>query len=61
MFPHAIATGDSHDAFLEWLPEGIEHAWGELTQLVEEEYAAGCCADLSGPSGSRPSANEGRH
>jgi hypothetical protein len=61
MFPHAIATGDSHDAFLEWLPEGIEHARRELTQLVEKEHAAGCRADLSGPSGSRPSAHEGRH
>jgi hypothetical protein len=59
MFPCAIATGDSHDAFLEWLPESIEHARGELTQLVKEEHAAGRRADLPGTSGSRPSAHEG--
>src|SRR5262249_12323869 len=52
-------TGDAHDAFLQRLPQRLEHAGVELRDLVEEQRAAMRERDLSRARSRAATADDG--
>ena len=61
VFSGPTGARDAHHTFLQWLAKGIEHARGELTQLVEEEHALARHADFAGSGMTAPTTHERGH